>query len=163
MILGLTLPARALRGPADILADVDHALDALRAGVDRGEKDNGAIASLERHLESVQPPLDRVEHTIGDLVAFGIVPLFALANAGVSLAGDLGAMLGSSITIGAAIGLVVGQPIGVRRRPGGGHGWLAPKPKARRDARFCVACRAGNRLHHVAVRRPMASRKPACR
>ena len=145
VILGLTLPVRALRSPADILADVDTSIDALRAGVDRGEKDNGAIASLERHLESVQPPLERVEHAIGDFVAFGIVPLFALANAGVSLAGDLGAMLGSPITLGAAVGLVVGKPIGVMAAT-----WLAvtlriaPRPEGATWMNLLgVACLAG--------------------
>jgi Na+:H+ antiporter, NhaA family len=145
VILGLTLPVRALRSPADILTDVDEAIDALRAAVGRGEKDDGAITSLERHLESVQPPLDRVEHAIGGLVAFGIVPLFALANAGVSLEGDLGAMLGSPVTLGAAIGLVVGKPIGVLAAT-----WLAvtlrlaPKPEGATWMHvFGVACLAG--------------------
>ena len=57
----------------------------LRRDCDRrGVAPDGAIAAIERHLESVQSPLDRAMHGLHGVVAFGVVPLFALANAGVS-------------------------------------------------------------------------------
>ncbi|HET9137957.1 Na+/H+ antiporter NhaA [Actinophytocola sp.] len=54
--------------------------------------------------------LPLLEHRLHPFVAFGIVPLFALANAGVDLTG---ARLGSSLTLGVVLGLLVGKTLGV--------------------------------------------------
>ncbi len=58
-------------------------------------------------------PVTRVEGTLHPWVAFGIMPLFALANAGVSLRGF--AASGSSLTVagGILLGLLVGKPTGI--------------------------------------------------
>jgi NhaA family Na+:H+ antiporter len=58
-------------------------------------------------------PTERLEHALHPWVAFGIIPLFALANAGVVL--DAGALraLGEPLVIGIAAGLFVGKQIGV--------------------------------------------------
>jgi NhaA family Na+:H+ antiporter len=59
-----------------------------------------------------QSPAARLEHALHAWVAFAIMPVFALANAGVDLGGlDLGAAPG--VAIGVAAGLVVGKPVGV--------------------------------------------------
>ena len=46
-------------------------------------------------------------------MAFAIIPLFALANAGVRIEGDLGAALGDRVTLGVILGLVLGKQLGV--------------------------------------------------
>jgi len=57
--------------------------------------------------------LTKVEHNISPFVAFGIMPLFALANAGVSLDGiNLNSLL-SPIPLGILLGLFVGKQVGV--------------------------------------------------
>ena len=48
-----------------------------------------AIDELEVACEQAQSPLLRLEHGLHGIVAFGIMPLFALANAGVHFGGDL--------------------------------------------------------------------------
>ena len=58
-------------------------------------------------------PVERLQHALHGWVAFGIMPLFALANAGVTfgdarLGGD-----GATVLLGVIVGLVVGKPIGV--------------------------------------------------
>ena len=54
------------------------------------------------------------EHELHPWVAFAIVPVFAWANAGVSLGGGvIGEALGSSLTWGIVAGLVLGKPIGL--------------------------------------------------
>ena len=65
---------------------------------------------MPRHGDS---PALRLEHALHPYVAFGIMPLFALANAGVSLAGMSLQMLTEPITIGIALGLFFGKQIGV--------------------------------------------------
>jgi NhaA family Na+:H+ antiporter len=58
-------------------------------------------------------PLHRLEHALHPYVAFGIVPLFALANAGVAFAGlGAGAVTGV-VPLGILAGLVIGKQIGV--------------------------------------------------
>jgi NhaA family Na+:H+ antiporter len=68
------------------------------------------------------PPLRRLEHSLHPWVAFGILPLFAFANAGVSLAGLSLRDLLQPIPLGIALGLVVGKQVGVF-----GFAWLAVK------------------------------------
>lgn len=72
-----------------------------------------AVEALEDACEKVQPPLHRLEHGLHPWVTFLIMPLFALANAGVSFSGDLGKMVAQPITLGVVFGLLLGKPIGV--------------------------------------------------
>jgi Na+:H+ antiporter, NhaA family len=58
-------------------------------------------------------PLHRLEHRLHASVAFGVVPLFGFANAGVSFAGLSAETLGDNLTLGVAIGLLVGKLVGV--------------------------------------------------
>ena len=73
-----------------------------------------AVAELETLSELAQPPLIRLERALHSVVAFGIMPLFALSNAGVSLSGAaIRAAVGSPVATGVALGLVLGKPIGI--------------------------------------------------
>ena len=61
-----------------------------------------------------ESPVVRVEAMLHPYVAFGIMPLFAFANAGVSLEGlDLGAGAPLTVSAGIVLGLVLGKPIGI--------------------------------------------------
>lgn len=57
--------------------------------------------------------LERVEEALGPWVKFGVLPLFAFANAGVSLTGMTLAHVTSAIPMGIALGLLIGKPIGI--------------------------------------------------
>ena len=81
--------------------------------------------------EDATSPLHRLEHAITPFVAFGIVPLFGFANAGVPLLGLSPGALLDPMTLGVAGGLFLGKQVGVfaalrlavslglARRPGG--------------------------------------------
>ncbi len=58
-------------------------------------------------------PLRQVEHALHPWVIYGILPVFAFANAGVSLTGISAATLLHPVTLGTALGLVVGKQVGV--------------------------------------------------
>ncbi|WP_375463584.1 Na+/H+ antiporter NhaA [uncultured Methylobacterium sp.] len=58
-------------------------------------------------------PLHRLEHALNPVVAFAIVPAFGFANAGVRLVGHPPAALVDPVTLGVALGLVLGKPLGV--------------------------------------------------
>ena len=63
--------------------------------------------------EDATSPLLRLEHALSPLVAFGVVPLFAFANAGLDLRGLRLADLAEPLPLGIAVALIVGKPIGV--------------------------------------------------
>jgi len=58
-------------------------------------------------------PLQRLEHGMHALVSFIVMPLFALANAGVTFSNDILAETTSNVTLGVVFGLVIGKVIGV--------------------------------------------------
>jgi NhaA family Na+:H+ antiporter len=58
-------------------------------------------------------PLLWLERTLHPWVAFGVLPLFALANAGVSVAGVAWADLLHPVPVGIALGLLLGKPVGI--------------------------------------------------
>jgi NhaA family Na+:H+ antiporter len=58
-------------------------------------------------------PAAKLEHGLHKWIAFAIVPIFAFANAGVSLAGISAATLAQPVTLGVAAGLFIGKQIGV--------------------------------------------------
>ena len=70
----------------------------------------------------VEPPLERLEHGLQPWVAFIVLPVFAFANAGVSLDGLTFSSLLEPVTLGILLGLFVGKQIGVF-----GAAWLAIK------------------------------------
>lgn len=63
--------------------------------------------------DAAHSPLHRLEHALSPWVAFGIVPLFAFANAGVSLGGVSAATLADPLVLGLVGGLFLGKQIGI--------------------------------------------------
>src|SRR5512135_376911 len=59
------------------------------------------------------PPLRRMEHTLHPWVTYGILPVFAFANAGVPLAGLTPAGLLEPVSLGISLGLIFGKQAGV--------------------------------------------------
>jgi NhaA family Na+:H+ antiporter len=69
-----------------------------------------ALFALERASEQVTEPLLRLEHALHSLAAFVVMPLFAIANAGVALGGPLEH---GGVAVAAGLGLVAGKPLGI--------------------------------------------------
>jgi NhaA family Na+:H+ antiporter len=63
--------------------------------------------------DAARSPLHRLEHLLNPGVAYLVVPLFAFANAGLSLAGLGPGSLADPLVIGVAAGLVLGKPAGL--------------------------------------------------
>lgn len=68
---------------------------------------------LKNKHDPEHSPLEEVEHDLHSTVAFGILPLFAFANAGISLAGTSLDTLLHPVPLGIAAGLFIGKQIGV--------------------------------------------------
>ena len=119
VLLAMTIPARQ-RIPASQFQEEGDYL--MRRYAEAADADTGSLSSeqqaivhtLEESCEAVQTPLERLEHALHPWVGFFIMPVFALANAGVGLSGEmLGLAFGSTITLGVIAGLVLGKQIGV--------------------------------------------------
>jgi NhaA family Na+:H+ antiporter len=117
VILGLLTPVRSWFGREGFLAETELALDSLRRKAASEKDPRKLLPELQRinvaRREAI-PPVTRVEAALHPWVAFGIMPLFALANAGVALGGlsdELSAATG--IALGVGLGLVVGKPLGI--------------------------------------------------
>ncbi len=113
VLFALVIPMNRKIPPEDLR-------DELRSGLERGEFEEveTKVANLERVLEDAQSPLHRLEHSLHPWVAFVVMPVFALFNAGVSLTGGGG--LANPVALGVLLGLLVGKPVGVL-----GASWLA--------------------------------------
>jgi NhaA family Na+:H+ antiporter len=78
------------------------------------EQRRGVVQTLIDSVHMIETPLQRLEHSLHVPVAFVIIPLFALANAGVPIAlGQLPSLLSEPITLGIIVGLVVGKFLGI--------------------------------------------------
>ncbi len=71
------------------------------------------LNKIERTTHAVIPPLQKLEHALHPVVAFGVIPIFALANAGVSFSGNIVDALTSTVSTGVAIGLIAGKVLGI--------------------------------------------------
>lgn len=123
ILLAFTIPARPAYTPDDFERRINELREAFRA--DRLDLDTPddplrnhrmtAIAeAMEKSASAVQSPLQRIEHSLTPWVTFLVIPLFALANAGI----DLGAIewsqaFSSRATVGVVAGLVLGKFIGI--------------------------------------------------
>lgn len=114
VILGLLTPVRPWFGREGFRLETEHALRDLAATEVDPRQLLPVLERVDLALREAIPPATRLEAALHRWVAFGIMPLFALANAGVSLSG-IGMTSPESITIalGIGVGLVVGKPLGV--------------------------------------------------
>jgi NhaA family Na+:H+ antiporter len=117
VILGLLTPVRSWLSHEGFLKETDQALDSLRQRTTAEVDPRQFLPDLERinmARQEVIPVVTRLEVALHPWVAFGIMPLFALANAGVSLGGiGAGSSQAIGIVLGVGLGLVVGKPLGI--------------------------------------------------
>lgn len=71
------------------------------------------LENIKTDTNNITPPLQRLEHAMHPFVAFVILPIFALANAGISLSIDPEHLFSTHIALGVFLGLLVGKVIGV--------------------------------------------------
>ena len=73
-----------------------------------------AVHDINVACLDVETPLQRLEYNLHPWIAFLILPLFALANAGLSLRGiNMSVAVIHPVTLGIILGLVLGKPIGI--------------------------------------------------
>ena len=117
VILGFLTPARPLHPPEDVSGLAERHLEELQLRSPDGVADEDEQATLQevaRLASEGVSPLARLQAALHPWTAFLVLPLFALANAGVRVVdSDLGAVLSDPVTAGIILGLVVGKPLGI--------------------------------------------------
>jgi len=125
VLAALAIPVRSRIDPA-------HYIRCVREYLSRFEKpyttpqiildpeQQSAVEAIENASLRVQSPLQRLEHQLHYPVAFLIMPIFALANAGVALGGGSAVEWSNRALWGIVLGLLLGKPIGIV-----GFSWLA--------------------------------------
>ena len=88
------------------------------------EEQQNSLQELENLCDELQSPLQQLEHVLQPLSNFVILPLFALANAGIILPSwqEVPAALSNSSTLGIVAGLLLGKQLGIAA-----FSWLAVK------------------------------------
>ena len=71
------------------------------------------LAKIKKLTKNSIPPLQRLEHSLHPIVAFIVMPIFALSNAGVTITGSIASGLFSDVTIGVFLGLILGKAAGI--------------------------------------------------
>jgi NhaA family Na+:H+ antiporter len=117
VVAGLSAPARPWFGKEGFVQTAREVIDEFQERITRDHRDQELFEPLSRlaraRREALSPAL-RAEVALHPWVAFGIMPLFALANAGVHVQGiDLGVPGHTSVLAGVILGLVVGKPLGI--------------------------------------------------
>jgi NhaA family Na+:H+ antiporter len=115
----------AITIPANVKIEDTHFVTKMKALVTNFEQSTPNQVTLLTHdqLEIVEKirfyslaaltPLQRLEHAMHPLVAFIVMPIFALANAGITFSGDFAENMISHVSLGVILGLVAGKFIGI--------------------------------------------------
>ena len=131
ILLAFTIPASSRYNTKTFAEKVKSLLDKFNSAGEHGdnvlanESRQTDVMALEESCKKVLTPLQRFEHGLHPWVSFFIIPLFALANAGVTLAGlDIMDALFSPISLGIIVGLFIGKQAGIFT-----FSWIAVKLK----------------------------------
>ncbi len=130
VLIGATIPVRPKHSHDEFLLRAENLMKQIRemgtiSGPFHKNEKMGNLLALEHITHDAMSPLQRMEHEMHHWVIFFVMPIFALANAGISMSLDeLTIAITSPITIGVALGLLIGKPIGITL-----VAWLAVKMK----------------------------------
>jgi len=118
VLLGLMSPVRSMpmrERPLESLQRNFHELvDKFSAKGQDPQAVHQPLKQIRQAQREMLSPVQRIQTALHPWVAFGIMPLFALANAGVNLAGaNLDEVMSQHVFIAVILALVVGKPVGV--------------------------------------------------
>ena len=130
VLLAFTIPASSRINTAQFLLKGKKLLEDFDKSGEEGpnvlsnEERQGIVQSLEENCEKIMTPLQRLEHKLHPWVSFFIMPVFALANAGVVISGNFISELTDPVSFGIVTGLFFGKQVGISA-----FTWLSVKLK----------------------------------
>lgn len=119
VLAAFTIPADMKMGESVYTRKIQRYLDKFK-GIDPNDNiptltidQFHVLDELKNDTNKLIPPLQRLEHSMHPFVSFLIIPIFALANAGISIDINMEQLLSTNIAIGVALGLLIGKIVGV--------------------------------------------------
>lgn len=119
ILMAFVIPATTRINGRDLVQRIEIITSKLKAiGLPEDTKMNShdqehAIVAMSEVVQHAQAPLQRIEHDLHGPVTFFVLPVFALANAGVTLGGNVIDDLMSPLALGIVVGLLFGKQIGI--------------------------------------------------
>jgi len=119
ILLAITIPAKSKINLKSFIGDNKKLLKKIvkredyKTSADYEANTQSVIGSIKDNCKQVISPLQYLEHLLHPWVAFLIVPIFAFANAGVQIDGDLISHISDPAALGIIAGLFIGKPLGI--------------------------------------------------
>ncbi len=118
VLVAMTIPVAVRMRPSDFVSHGRELIDSLEGHKDdqtvlESHEQHEVLVELEDGIRKTVSPLQRLEHGLHPLVIFVIMPIFALANAGVTIGGGIGTALAHPVALGIIVGLVLGKQVGI--------------------------------------------------
>jgi NhaA family Na+:H+ antiporter len=119
LLMAFVIPARTAMDPDSFVQGVAEDLRAFNElppnqtpRLHSAERER-RIESIARRVDLIRAPLQTLEHQLEPVVKRLVLPVFALANAGVAIDSGFGAALSHPVSLGIILGLTVGKPLGI--------------------------------------------------
>ncbi|MGD9933672.1 MAG: Na+/H+ antiporter NhaA [Dehalococcoidia bacterium] len=114
VLLAFLTPSRPRQGVEKFRSEADLFLSDFDRNRGDSDAQQAVLHAFEAAVRRSEAPLERLEHLIHPWVVFAIVPIFALANAGVQVTSEaFEGAVSSPVTYGVMLGLLLGKPIGI--------------------------------------------------
>ncbi len=119
VLMAFTIPAKIRLDPEALFARLAHLresflrLDTLPPGALLGHGQHQILEVMADSLAAATAPLQRLEHALLPVVTFLVIPIFALANAGVSVSGSFAESARHPVALGIVLGLLFGKQAGI--------------------------------------------------
>ncbi|MCX8056711.1 MAG: Na+/H+ antiporter NhaA [Ignavibacteria bacterium] len=118
VLLAFTIPARPAINREKFFEETNDLLDEFNKVENNKHVLTDAerlniVFEIEKKCERVLTPLQRLENSLHPWVTFFIIPIFALANAGVEITGNYFSYLLEPVSLGIFLGLFLGKQIGI--------------------------------------------------
>jgi NhaA family Na+:H+ antiporter len=126
VLMALTIPARTRIRGEPFLERMTALLARFRSTKMPANRElltteqQNVLQHMEHTVDEMTAPLQQLEHALVPYVTFFVVPVFALANAGVSFGTESSGSLTHPVSLGVIVGLLVGKQVGIF-----GFAWLA--------------------------------------
>lgn len=118
VLLAFTIPAKTRINKRGFINHVKGLLEKLQRtpsieGHYLSDEQHEIIEDIKEERAKVETPLQKLEYSLNPIVSFFILPLFALANAGIEIKMESWSGLLEPVSIGIVVGLIVGKCIGI--------------------------------------------------
>lgn len=125
VLFALLIPAQPQYSKERFAQESESLIDDYREALSAGDREHSeaVLGQLEELSQGTESPMERLERLVHPWTSYVILPVFALANAGLHFSDvDLGSVITGDVTIGVIAGLLFGKVIGITLFP-----WLASR------------------------------------